>query len=116
VAPSLCACTAFKLASLIETPGAFRLLRPPRSPPRGAVVLAGLASLSDLPGTGRKRFAVDTTGVMYSGATTASVHPDAVPLAIRHNLRVWLLPSFYHDLPGLTGARSGLQTNQAADD
>jgi hypothetical protein len=28
VAPSLCARTAFKLASLIETPGVFRSLRP----------------------------------------------------------------------------------------
>ena len=32
MAPSLCACTPFKLSSLIETPGAFLLLRPPRSP------------------------------------------------------------------------------------
>ena len=43
MAPSLCACTAFKLASLIETPGAFLLRRPPRSPAAAGVVLVGRA-------------------------------------------------------------------------
>ena len=43
MAPSPCACTAFKLASLIETPGAFLLLRLPRFPAGAGVVLAGRA-------------------------------------------------------------------------
>ena len=43
MAPSLCACTAFKQPSLIETPGAFLLRRLPRSPAAARVVLAGRA-------------------------------------------------------------------------
>jgi hypothetical protein len=38
--PSLWACTAFTLASLIEMPGAFLLRRPPRSRALTGVVLA----------------------------------------------------------------------------
>ncbi len=41
MAPSLCARTAFKLASLIETPGVFRSLRPRPSAAALGVVFAG---------------------------------------------------------------------------
>ena len=67
MAPSLCACTAFKLASLIERPGAFWSLRP--RPPAAAlgVVFAGRALLrfsvvtAFLPNRARTRSAISSS-------------------------------------------------------
>ena len=90
MAPSRCACTAFKLVSLIETPGAFLLRRPPRSPAAGVVLAArALCRFSVVIGFPRivpehvRRFPADGSGIA-AAQENADVHSGSGFIATRN--------------------------------